>query len=225
MPTKADVIALAHRLIGVLSADEVPSADQDAFATDVLDALFEELRYTQGIPIAWTLASTPQRALMGLAETLASEIAPHYGKQYKPRSSGIARLRAALLSDDRTGAMDLGDAVVLTQGQASYFEYALYPTTVDLTGATVVFNLRDEYGTTVIDGASATVVTATGTPKVRYDFTTTNTRNVGRFRGDFQVTFADTTTATFPETPKIPVVITDPMGGSEDPLDALGDYF
>lgn len=225
MPTRNDVVTLAHRLIGVLSADEVPTADQDAYAGDVLDAVFDELSASQGLLIAWTLDETPRKALMGLAETLASEIAPHYGLSFKPRSAGIARLRAALVSDDRVAANDYADAVVLTQGQPGYFTYALFPVSTNLTGATVTFSMRDEDGNPVIDGAAATIVTYTGTPTVRYDFTAADTKNVGRYRGDFLVTYSDASTEVFPTLVKIPVVITDPSGGSQDLLDPIGEYF
>ncbi len=85
--------------------------------------------------------------------------------------------------------------------------------------------MRDEDGNPVIDGAAATIVTYTGTPTVRYDFTATDTKNVGRYRGDFLVTYSDASTEVFPTLVKIPVVITDPSGGSQDLLDPIGEYF
>lgn len=226
MPTRSDIIAMAHRLIGVLSADETPTADQDAFAGDVLDSIYVEMISSQGLAISWPLSETPQKALMGLAHILASDIAGHYSRAYLPRSAGVARLRAALISDDRPGASDYADGFVISQGQTSpTLVFALSPKSTILTGATVVFNMRDEYGTTVINGASATIVTATGTPTVSYTFTAADTRNVGRFRADFGVTYADSSTDTFPDVEKIRVFVVDPMGGTEDQLDAIGDYF
>jgi hypothetical protein len=45
--------------------------------------------------------------------------------------------------------------------------YALDPATVDLTGATVRFQMRARNGAMVLDAAAA-IVTATGTPTVQY---------------------------------------------------------
>lgn len=226
MPTRNDVIALAHRNIGVLSADEVPTAEQNSFAGGILDAIYEELISAQGIPIAWTLDYTPNKALVGLAQTLSSDIAGHYGVQYLPRSRGIARLRAALVSDDRFVSNDFGDAFVISQGEVSpSLVYRLYPSSTVLTGGSVVFNMRDEFGEQIITAAAATIVTATGTPTVQYDWTATDTKNVGRFRADFTVTYADATTETFPALNKIPVLITDPMGTTADSIDNDGEYF
>lgn len=228
MPTKNDVIAMAHRLIGVLSADEVPTADQDEYAGDVLDGIYDELISSQGLVLSWPLSETPRKALMGLAEVLASDIAPHYALSYKTRSAGLMRLRSALISDDRPGYSDYADAFVISQGQTSpALVYALSPASVVLTGATVVFNMRDEWGNAKISGAAATIVTATGTPTVSYAFTESNTATVGRYRADFTVTYADSTKETFPTLAqdKIKVLIEDPMGGTQDLLDPAGTYF
>lgn len=226
MPTRNDIIAMAHRLLGVLSVDETPTADQDAFAGAVLDSIYVELISSQGLPISWPLSETPQKALMGLSQVLASDIAPHYSRPFMPRSVGMGRLRAALISDDRIGASDYADGFVISQGNTSpALVYALSPASTVLTGATVVFNMRDEYGNSVINGAAATIVTATGTPTVSYTFTAANTRNVGRFRADFGVTYADASTDVFPELEKIRVFVVDPMGGTEDLIDPRGAYF
>ena len=126
MPTKLDVIALAHRLIGVLSADEVPSAEQNSYASGVLDGIFAELTTAQGLTITWTLDTTPSYALIGLAETLASDLAPHYGLSFKRRSSGMMRLRAALLQDDREDDRDLDDDGTVTTDESDAAAYGIY---------------------------------------------------------------------------------------------------
>ena len=126
MPTKIDVITLAHRLIGVVSADEDPGADQNAYAADLLDGIFAELTTAQGLVISWTLDTTPAHALIGLAETLASDVAPHYGLSFKPRSSGMARLRSALLQDDRDDDRDLDDDGTVTASEAEAAAYGAY---------------------------------------------------------------------------------------------------
>jgi len=76
--------------------------------------------------------------------------------------------------------------------------YALTPLTVDLTGAAVVFNMRNESGTVVISREAAVVVTATGTPTVRYDWQAGDTDTAGAYRFEFEVTYADDTVETFP---------------------------
>ena len=126
MPTKNDVVTFAHRLIGILSADEVPTADQDAYAGAVLDAIFAELQTAQNMTLSWTLASVPSAALIGLAETLASDIAAHYGLSYKSRAYGIARLRASEISDDRESSKDLDGDGTVTESEAETAAYGLY---------------------------------------------------------------------------------------------------
>ena len=94
--------------------------------------------------------------------------------------------------------------------------YALSPTTVVLTGATVRFQMRarrSRGGATVID-AVAVVVTATGTPTVEYQWQAGNTANAGIFEAEFQVTYADGRNETFPNDGFISVKV------SEDVLPA-----
>lgn len=81
--------------------------------------------------------------------------------------------------------------------------YALTPKTVTLSGATVVFNMMRKGGTVKISGASATITdngdgTSSGTPTVRYDWTAADTNTAGVYRGEFQVTYSDSSIETFP---------------------------
>ena len=49
--TKTDIVAHAHRMLGLLAADEVPTADMDAFAGTTLDGVLEEMHYGVAGPV------------------------------------------------------------------------------------------------------------------------------------------------------------------------------
>lgn len=98
---------------------------------------------------------------------------------------------------------------IKTNDTAPSLRYALLPRTVDLTGASVVFNMRNRQGTVKVSRGSATVVTATGTPTVEYPWQAGDTDTEGRFYGEFEVTFADTTVGTFPNDDEIDIKISD----------------
>ena len=86
--------------------------------------------------------------------------------------------------------------------------YALDPASVDLTGATVRFNMRPTTGGVVkVSRAIATVVTETGTPTIRYDWTAQDTDTSGTYDGEFEVTYAGGAVETFPNTGFIKIVI------------------
>ena len=72
---------------------------------------------------------------------------------------------------------------------APSLQYVLSPSTIDLTGATVVFNMRGPDGTLKINRASASVVTPTGTPTVKYDWVAGDTDTVAWFEFEFEVTY------------------------------------
>lgn len=96
-------------------------------------------------------------------------------------------------------------------------EYALTPTTVNLTGASVVFRMRPIGTTTWSLSAAATVVTATGTPTVRYAWAAGNTATPGFYEAEFVVTYTDTTVETFPNSEFITINIAgDETGTSAD---------
>lgn len=80
---------------------------------------------------------------------------------------------------------------------------------INITGATVVFSMRNVSDDSVkIDEASTTTVSSTG-GRVRYSFTAANTNTAGNFDGEFQVTFLDSTIETFPNDGYIRVIIVD----------------
>jgi hypothetical protein len=68
---------------------------------------------------------------------------------------------------------------------------------VDLTGATVKFQMRPVAGGTLKVDTAATVVSAT-LGQVKYSWASADVNAQGTYRGWWLVTFSDTTTAIFP---------------------------
>ena len=75
----------------------------------------------------------------------------------------------------------------------------------DITSATVRFHMLNDDDETVVDEA-ATIVNATG-GRVKYTWQAADTATAGGFRGEFEVTYADATIETFPNTGYIPIRI------------------
>lgn len=100
------------------------------------------------------------------------------------------------------------DVFNLKRGDTSpSLDYALIPASVDLTGATVRFSMKNRAGAVVIDSAVATVVTATVTPTVRYPWAPADTAVAGFYRAEFEVTYAGGQIETFPNHGFIGVLI------------------
>ena len=88
--------------------------------------------------------------------------------------------------------------------------YAIQPTSIDLTGATVVFNMRNQVTNVVqVSRKAAIVVTATGTPTVQYDWDEADTQTSGQFEAEFEVTHSNGRVETFPQRGFIGITITD----------------
>jgi hypothetical protein len=107
VPSRLDIIALAHRRLGVLTATEIPTPDQNAYGGDVLDALCADL-LAQGIPIL--ADAVPDSIALPVAHLLAVELAPHY--EVAPRDARprlMARIRANAFPDDRPDPVPLVD--------------------------------------------------------------------------------------------------------------------
>lgn len=125
--TRLDVITMAHRRIEVLATDEEPTADQEAFAGDVLGGLFAEVNEVQGMAFTWGLEETPDAAFLPLSYLLAVEIAPHYGRPSESRAKAMGRLRAYAHPDDRADSRDtdedgeISDAESQAGLEAAYF--------------------------------------------------------------------------------------------------------
>lgn len=80
---------------------------------------------------------------------------------------------------------------------APAIRFALEPSSIVLTGATVRFFMRNRAGQVVVD-AAALIVTATGTPTVEYSWQPGDTAAAGLYEAEFQVTYADGKIETFP---------------------------
>jgi len=76
----------------------------------------------------------------------------------------------------------------------------------DLTASTVTFSMKNVYGATVIDSASATlIVAADGT--VKYTFLAADTADPGLYYGHFEVDFGGGSTAIWPSSKDHYIVI------------------
>ena len=80
---------------------------------------------------------------------------------------------------------------------------------VDLTGATIVFHMRNTADDTVkISGGSVSILSATR-GEVRFTFSTTNTDTAGNYEAEFQVTFVGGGVETFPNDSYIDIIISE----------------
>jgi len=68
---------------------------------------------------------------------------------------------------------------------------------VDLTGATVVFNMADLNGTNVVNGGACTITDEEG-GGVSYAWQSTDTQNAGSFQAEFKVTYTGGDVESFP---------------------------
>ena len=89
--------------------------------------------------------------------------------------------------------------------------FALSPATVNLAGATVVFNMRSVGGVPVISRAAASIVTSSP-PVVEYIWTAEDTAAPGLFQAEFEVTYTDGAVETFPNDGNITVQISGDLG-------------
>ncbi len=93
----------------------------------------------------------------------------------------------------------MSDTFFIKKGDTSpSLIFALLPASVDLTGATVRFSMRSRAGTVLINRAAAVIVTATGTPTVRYDWQAGNTDTPGFHEAEFEVSYPGGAVETFP---------------------------
>lgn len=85
-------------------------------------------------------------------------------------------------------------------------------TAIDLTNATVIFNMRIRNSSTLkIDGAAAVIVTA-ASGIVRYEWDTGDLDTAGFYEGEFEVTFGDSTVITVPNEEHIPITVIADLG-------------
>ena len=91
--------------------------------------------------------------------------------------------------------------------------YALSPTSINLTGATVVFNMKEDGAeTNIVNRAVAAVETPTGTPTLRYDWIPANTAVPGTYLGEFEVRYVDGSIETFPNKGFILIEVGEDLG-------------
>ena len=80
---------------------------------------------------------------------------------------------------------------------------------INVTGASVKFNLRNASDNVVkVDNGSVTTVSSTA-GRVKYSFSASDTDPSGKFDGEFQVTFVGGQVETFPNDGYIKVIVTD----------------
>lgn len=112
MKTNQDVIEAAFRRLGIKAEGEGLSADQNAYAEQVLESLHHELSIEA--PQTWFPERIEDAAFVPLSNLLAAEIGPAYGVPVEPRSRPFARLMAVVRPDNRLAADK-------PTGQAAYF--------------------------------------------------------------------------------------------------------
>jgi hypothetical protein len=84
-------------------------------------------------------------------------------------------------------------------------EYTVSPAT-SMVGASVVFNMKLRGGSVIVNRQAVTIVdTAIGV--LRYPFKASETAATGDFIGEFEVTYADNTIETFPNSTYIDITI------------------
>jgi hypothetical protein len=116
--TRTEVVAMAHRRLGVLSADEPLTADQYAFGGDLLDGLISEIGATQTLTLTWDGDTVPDTLYLPVAYLLAADIAAHYDVAPRDgRSRLIAQIRSVELPDDREIRADLDDDLTVSDSE------------------------------------------------------------------------------------------------------------
>jgi len=82
---------------------------------------------------------------------------------------------------------------------------------INVTGASVVFNMRTVSGTVKVDRGAGTVVDGAA-GQVKYQWQVGDTDTTGVYEAEFEVTYADSTVETFPNKGYIKVKIEDDIG-------------
>lgn len=78
MATRLEIIQLAFRRINVASEDEAITSDQESYGGTILDSLYAEI--AEECHPLWFLTDVPAASVHPLANLLAVEIAPAYGR-------------------------------------------------------------------------------------------------------------------------------------------------
>ena len=100
----------------------------------------------------------------------------------------------------------MADTFYIKRGDTSpALRFALAPDTIDLSGATVNFQMRPRRSAISVDTV-ATIDSATP-PIVSYSWSSGDTVTAGIYEAEFRVTYADGTIETFPNNDFISVII------------------
>lgn len=122
MATQSDLIRFAHRTLGIVSAEESVSEDQNAYAVDVLEAIAGEFS-----ALGFSITAPSTAYLKPLSDLLAVDLSFHYAVQPPmPRSRAIMALRAILLSDDREDPRDTDSDGSVSDAEAEAFARSVY---------------------------------------------------------------------------------------------------
>lgn len=78
MTTRAEIIQLAFRRLGIAAEDETITADQASYGGTILDSVYAEIA-AENHPL-WFLTDVPPQAVHPLANLLAVELAPSYAR-------------------------------------------------------------------------------------------------------------------------------------------------
>lgn len=123
--TRNEMIDRALRELSVLSAEDQPTADDEAYVGGTYDALIAELAFSHGVTISDSDA-VPDKLFIPLGAVLASDVAPHYMAPTPRRSVAIGRLREAYYTDDREDRRDIDGDGIVTDGEADADARAAY---------------------------------------------------------------------------------------------------
>lgn len=129
MATRADIIRLAMRRLGVLSADEALTADHESYVGDILDGMFATLKNVQGFTFTWALDATPDEAYLPMGYLLATEPAvyEHFAvTPREPQSRALIRLRAYAFPNDIDDRRDVDDDGVISEAEEAEGKRAAY---------------------------------------------------------------------------------------------------
>jgi hypothetical protein len=105
MKTRAEIVAHAHRLLGILAGDTAMTADEQAVGLDVLDGILAEIQIAYAPD--WLQDQMPDAVFLPLAKALAADLAPVYERPAPvPRARALASVMEYLRPDTRTDDPD-----------------------------------------------------------------------------------------------------------------------
>ena len=85
-------------------------------------------------------------------------------------------------------------------------------TAVDVTGATIVFNMKHVNSNTLKVNRGAVTLVTPASGIVKYVWSAANVNVAGKYRGEFEVTYANAKVQTFPNDSELMIEIRDDLG-------------